>query len=177
MKGAGPQPLLVSACLLGLCTRLDGSACSFPSVLSLTSHFWVIPVCPEQLGGLGTPREAAELCGVAGGEALDGVALVRTRDGCDVTREFVRGAQQTLAVARLTRATTAVLKARSPSCGVGSTYDGTFSHTLRPGSGVTAALLERAGIALYSEEDCQTLLPAMIDLATEPTAEVEVKPR
>jgi uncharacterized protein YbbK (DUF523 family) len=76
-----------------------------------------------------------------------------------VTREFVTGAQQTLAVAGLTGATAAVLKARSPSCGVGVTYDGTFSHTLREGSGVTAALLARAGIALYTEEDCGVLLP------------------
>jgi uncharacterized protein YbbK (DUF523 family) len=149
----------------------------FPSVLPLASRFCAIPVCPEQLGGLSTPREPAELSGGAGDEALDGVASVQTRDGRDVTREFVKGAQQTLAVARLTGATVAVLKARSPSCGIGSTYDGTFSHTLRPGSGVTAALLQRAGITLYSEEDCQALLSGPREVTFEPTDEVEVEPR
>lgn len=80
------------------------------------------------------------------------------RDGGDVTDVFVHGAAQVLAVARLTGATCAVLKARSPSCGVGTTYDGTFSHTLRPGSGVTAALLAREGLHLCTEEDCAGLL-------------------
>lgn len=89
---------------------------------------------------------------------LDGHARVLTEDGRDVTGVYVRGAAQVLAVARLTGATGAVLKARSPSCGVGTTYDGTFSHTLREGSGVTAALLAREGIRLYTEEDCAELL-------------------
>lgn len=151
-------PLLVSACLLGLRTRLDGGARLFPQVLELTSQFCVIPVCPEQLGGLGTPREPAELCGGAGEQALDGLARVLTKDGRDVTTQFLAGAEQTLLIALLSRATRAVLKARSPSCGAGATYDGTFSHSLREGSGVTAALLGRAGIELYTEENCGALL-------------------
>jgi uncharacterized protein YbbK (DUF523 family) len=77
-----------------------------------------------------------------------------TADGRDVTGAFLRGAHEVLAVARLTGADTAVLKARSPSCGVGTTYDGTFSHSLQPGSGVTAALLKSSGIMLFTEEDC-----------------------
>ncbi len=150
-------PLLVSACLLGLCTRLDGRARSFPAVSSLASRFLLIPVCPEQLGGLPTPRPAAELHGGAGDQVLDGKASVMTADGRDVTQAFLRGAAEVLAVARLIDADTAVLKARSPSCGVGITYDGTFSHTLQPGSGVTAALLGRSGITLFTEEDCAGL--------------------
>lgn len=78
--------------------------------------------------------------------------VVRTRDGADVSDQFKRGAEAALAVARLVGARSAVLKARSPSCGVDETYDGTFSHTLRPGSGVTADLLRRAGMDLYTEE-------------------------
>jgi uncharacterized protein YbbK (DUF523 family) len=81
-----------------------------------------------------------------------------TADGTDVTDAFVRGAAEVLAVARLTGAAAAVLKARSPSCGGGATYDGTFSHTLQQGSGVTAALLESSGIELFTEEDCAGLV-------------------
>jgi uncharacterized protein YbbK (DUF523 family) len=162
LASARRPPLLVSACLLGLRTRLDGGARTFPHVLQLASHFCIIPVCPEQLGGLGTPREPAELCGGAGEDALDGLAKVMTRDGREVTAQFLAGAEQTLMIARLTRATKAVLKARSPSCGVGATYDGTFSHTLREGSGVTAALLERAGIQLYTEENCRVLATGFV---------------
>lgn len=150
-------PLLVSACLAGLRTRLDGSARSFPAVTSLASRFSLIPVCPEQLGGLATPRAGAEICGGAGEQVLSGSARVMTADGHDVTDAFLRGAAEVLAVARLTGAGTAVLKARSPSCGVGATYDGTFSHTLQPGSGVAAALLESSGIVLFTEEDCAGL--------------------
>lgn len=163
--GGGPDgspatsrpPLLVSACLVGFCTRLDGRARSFPGVMSLASRFCLIPVCPEQLGGLATPRPGAEVCGGAGAQVLGGAAKVVTTDGIDVTQAFVRGAAEVLAVARLTGAEAAVLKARSPSCGVGTTYDGTFSHTLQQGSGVTAALLESSGIVLFTEEDCAGL--------------------
>jgi len=152
------RPLLVSACLVGVCTRLDGRARSFSQVRALGGSHTLIPVCPEQLGGLPTPRLPAEICGGAGEDVLDGRAQVVTREGGDVTDVYVRGASQVLAIARLTGATCAVLKARSPSCGVGTTYDGTFSHTLRSGSGVTAALLAREGLRLYTEEDCAGLL-------------------
>ena len=154
-------PLLVSACLVGLCTRLDGKARSFPNVCALGSRFCLVPVCPEQLGGAPTPRPPAEIRDGAGDEVLDGRARVMTEDGRDVTALYVRGAMEVLAVARLTDATVAVLKARSPSCGVGTTYDGTFTHRLRPGSGVAAALLAREGLALHTEEDCGALLEGL----------------
>jgi uncharacterized protein YbbK (DUF523 family) len=157
---AGPErpPLIVSACLVGLRTRLDGRARSFPGVLSLASRYCLIPVCPEQLGGSPTPRPPAEIRQGVGDDALDGRARVVTAEGHDLTETYLRGAMEVLGVARLSGATAAVLKARSPSCGVGSTYDGTFSHRLRPGSGVTAALLAREGLELYTEEDCAALL-------------------
>ena len=156
--GSGRPPLLVSACLVGLRTRLDGRARSFPKVLGLASDYCLIPVCPEQLGGSPTPRPAAEICPGAGEDVLDGRARVLTAEGHDLTEAHLRGAAEVLRVARLSRTTAAVLKARSPSCGVGSTYDGTFSHRLRPGSGVTAALLAREGLELFTEENCDVLL-------------------
>jgi len=143
-------PLLVSACLLGLPTRFDGGHHRDPVVLGLAETFTLIPVCPEQLGGLGTPRPPAEVQNVAGAE---GSAQVLRRDGADVSDEFRRGAEAVVAVARLVGAQAAVLKARSPSCGVGETYDGTFTRTLRASSGITADLLGREGLELYTEED------------------------
>lgn len=156
-SGDGRGPLLVSACLVGLCTRLDGACRSFPAVLALAADYCLIPVCPEQLGGGPTPRPPAEIVGGAGAEVLDGRARVFTNAGADVTELYLRGARQVRAAARLSGAAVAVLKARSPSCGVGTTYDGTFSHSLQPGSGVTAALLAREGLVLYTEEDCAAL--------------------
>jgi uncharacterized protein YbbK (DUF523 family) len=153
----GRAALLVSACLVGLCTRLDGRARSFPHVLALSSRYCLIPVCPEQLGGSPTPRPPAEIRQGAGEDVLEGRARVVTEEGRDLTDIYLRGAEQTLAVARLAGARAAVLKARSPSCGVGTTYDGTFTHSLRPGSGVAAARLAREGLALYTEEDCAGL--------------------
>ncbi|MHB9149729.1 MAG: 2-thiouracil desulfurase family protein [Thermoleophilia bacterium] len=142
--------LVVSACLLGLCTRLDGGHNRSEAVLELAARFNVVPICPEQLGGLPTPRPPAEIQGTP--SADEEHMVVRTREGTDVSDQFRRGAEAALAVARLVGARSAVLKARSPSCGVDETYDGTFSHTLRPGSGVAADLLRRAGMDLYTEE-------------------------
>ncbi len=101
----------------------------------------LIPVCPEQLGGMATPREPSEL--------RDG--RVFSRSGTDVTDFYRRGAAEALRVARLYDCKCAILKERSPSCGHGEIYDGTFSHVRVPGSGVTAALLEENGIKVYGE--------------------------
>lgn len=125
---------LVSACLVGLCTRYDGACKACPSLLSqISNRFW-IPLCPEQLGGLATPRPPADLFGGDGHDVLAGRAKVLTRDGTDVTSPFILGARQCLAVAQAQHIRTAYLKARSPSCG------------LQPQRGVTAALLMENGI-------------------------------
>ncbi len=143
----------MSACLLGLPTRFDGGARTREAVAALRSDAVLVPVCPEQLGGLPTPRRPAEIQGGAGDEVLDGVSRVCTREGDDVTDAFLRGAASAVEVARLAGVRGAVLKARSPSCGVGETYDGTFSGRLRSGHGVAAALLARSGLRLLTEED------------------------
>lgn len=125
---------LVSACLTGLCTRYDGRSKPSRSCMEyLAGHCW-IPVCPEQLGGLPTPRTAADLVGGNGLDVLAGRASVIDRQGNNVTNQFIHGARQCLAIAQSQNITTALLKARSPSCG------------LTPVKGVTAALLIKNGI-------------------------------
>jgi uncharacterized protein YbbK (DUF523 family) len=136
-------PILVSACLLGVSCRYDGGQKADGRVCALADAHTLIPVCPEQLGGLCTPRAPSERRGV----------LVVANDGTDVTDAFCRGAEETLALARLLRCKTAILKSNSPSCGCGSVYDGTFSGRTVPGDGVTAELLKRNGIAVYTEDD------------------------
>lgn len=110
-------------------------------------------VCPEEEGGLGTPRPASEIAGGSGADVLDGDARVLTDDGRDVTAEYLHGAQVALARAGDAGCRAAILKARSPACGCGAVYDGTFTRTLTEGDGVAAAALRRAGIALWTEEE------------------------
>jgi len=137
------SPILVSACLAGVACRYDGGASPHPEVLRLLAAGRVLPVCPEVLGGLPVPREPVEL---RQGRAVG-------RSGLDVTEAFQAGAQRALARAREHGCTSAILKARSPSCGPGQIYDGTFSRTLVPGNGVLAALLKQSGFAVLSEEE------------------------
>lgn len=110
-------------------------------------------VCPEEEGGLATPRPAAEIRGGDGSDVLDGRARVVTSAGVDVTEAYLQGARIALERAREAGADTAILKARSPSCGRGCVYDGTFSRTPTQGDGVTAALLQREGIKVVTEEE------------------------
>ncbi len=140
------RPLrLCSACLLGVNCRYDGRIKEYPRVLDLLADELLIPVCPEQLGGQPTPREDAEIVGTR----------VVTKSGADCTAEFRRGAEEVLKIARLLGIKKAILKQRSPSCGSGRVYDGTFTKTLRDGDGVTTALLKENGIEVISEEDLQ----------------------
>lgn len=113
-----------------------------------------MPVCPEALGGLPIPRLAAEILGGTGEDVLNGDARVVNSAGEDVTRFFVDGARRALLIGLLTGCSAAILKARSPSCGPGVIYDGTFSRTQAPGDGVFAATLRRHGFRIFTEEDC-----------------------
>ena len=141
------EPVLVSACLLGVNCKYSGGNNLCPAVRALTEKYQLIPVCPEQLGGLPTPRLPSERQG----------ELVINKDGRDVTMAFHRGAEEALKIAQELGCKRAVLKSRSPSCGCGRIYDGTFSGTIVPGSGVTAELLRREGYTLYTEEDLSDL--------------------
>lgn len=133
--------LLVSACLLGEPCRYDGASKPFPGIPALLAEHTIVPVCPEQLGGLPTPRPPAERRG----------DRVITAAGDDVTRAYCLGAEETLRLCRQCGAEAAVLKERSPSCGCGEIYDGTFTGTTVPGNGVTAALLQDEGIPVCGE--------------------------
>ena len=143
--------ILVSACLLGVGCRYDGKSVPSAAVLALMRKHTLIPVCPEILGGLPTPRVPAERQG----------AKVVNRAGEDVTAAYRRGAEETLRLARLYGAQVAVLKTKSPSCGKRLIYDGGFCGRLVPGTGVTAELLAAAGIAVYTEEETEDALFAL----------------
>ena len=131
---------LVSACLVGLQTRYDGKIMQSPACKKAVAGAVCIPVCPEQLGGLSTPRVAADLVGGDGHDVLVGNARVITKNGVDVTRNFILGAKQVLKIARQNDIAKIFLKARSPSCG------------LTPEIGVTAALLKSAGFEVVDME-------------------------
>jgi uncharacterized protein YbbK (DUF523 family) len=144
--------VLVSACLAGCACRFDGSSNRDDQVTRLVTEGRAVLVCPEEEGGLGTPRPRAEIVGGDGRDVVEGRARVMTEAGVDVTEAYLAGASSALDAARDAGATTAILKARSPSCGKGIVYDGTFSKTQRAGVGVTAALLEANGIEVLSDE-------------------------
>ena len=140
--------LLVSACLLGLSCRYDGKSAPNEEIIKLAERHELIPVCPEQLGGLPTPREPAEI--------KDG--RVMTRDGAEVTEQFERGAEQTVQLAKLLGCTAAVLTERSPSCGCGKIYDGSFCGKTVVGNGITAKKLIQSGICVFGESTAKDYL-------------------
>ena len=128
--------MIVSACLAGFPCRYDGQARPCAQVVELVRAGKAIPVCPEQLGGLPTPRTS---CEIREGRVVDA-------DGRDRTEAFRRGARAVLQIAQTYGATEALLQSRSPSCGSGRIYDGSFTKTLTAGDGVTARLLKENGI-------------------------------
>ena len=143
--------ILVSACLLGLPARYDGKSKGCDWVLRLADKHILIPVCPEQMGGLPTPRTPSECQG----------ALVMDRNGVDRTEAYRRGAECAVKLAEINHCTMAILKQRSPSCGSKAIYDGTFSGKVVPGAGVAAKALQAAGVQVFSEED-QAAVEAML---------------
>ena len=136
--------ILISACLLGLPCRYDGASKPWAGAAALiAAGHHLVPVCPEQLGGLPTPRPPAERVG----------ERVHTQAGIDVTKPYRLGAEGAAALARQLDCPCAILKARSPSCGSGTIYDGTFTGTRVPGDGMAAAALKAAGVTVFTEED------------------------
>lgn len=142
------ENILISACLLGESCRYDGKEGKRIDIESLEEKYNLIPVCPEVSGGLSTPRLPSERVG-------DKVIM---KDGRDVTENFMRGAREALRLCEKFGCKRAILKERSPSCGKGRVYDGTFSGTLTDGDGVTAELLTSFGIAVYGESEISKLI-------------------
>ncbi len=144
------ESLLISACLLGTACRYDGKSKPLEQRLieALAERYTLVPICPEQLGGLNTPRLPCELC--------DGRVL--RSDRADMTAEYSRGASEALRIAELLKIKKALLKAKSPSCGSGRIYDGSFSGRLTDGDGITAALFKKNGIKVYNEDDTDQML-------------------
>lgn len=139
--------ILISACLAGMNCKYSGGNNLNEKVVELLKKGNAILVCPEQLGGLPTPRVGAEI------KVIDGKRYVFTKDGRDVTEEYERGAKEVLDLAKRINATKAILKSRSPSCGVNIIYDGTFTKTIIEGDGVTTKLLRENGIEVISSDD------------------------
>ena len=145
-------PILVSACLAGYACRYDGLAKHCPKVMDLVKEGKAIPFCPEVSGGLPTPRFPAEILRGAGPDVLAGKCVVVDLRGRDVTPAYLRGAKNGLELAERLNISKAILKDKSPACGVHYIYDGTHQHRLRPGQGVMAAKLTDAGIRVESEK-------------------------
>jgi len=139
--------LLVSACLLGLRCRYDGRSRPNAAVLALGERHWLVPCCPEQLGGLPTPRSPSEWQG----------DRIVNRDGEDMTEAYRRGGEEALRLARTLGCEAAILKERSPACGSREIYDGSFTGALRPGKGSAARALEAAGIPVFGESELEGL--------------------
>ncbi|MBQ8506516.1 MAG: DUF523 domain-containing protein [Clostridia bacterium] len=144
----GKPVILMSACLMGVNCRYDGGGKRVPELEELMELAQIVPVCPEILGGLPTPRTPSERVG----------NRVVMKDGTDVTGAFQRGAGEALKLARLYGAELAILKERSPSCGSGMIYDGSFSGKFAPGDGVTGEMMKKNGIAVYGESRIQELM-------------------
>jgi len=145
------RTVLVSACLVGERCRYDGAACSSEPVLRALAGKEVVPICPEAGAGLGTPRPPVELRGGDGHAVLGGRAQAKVKDtGTDRTASFLAGAALATRAAAAHGATVALLKERSPSCGVDRVW---VDGQLGPGSGVTAAALQTAGLTVLSDED------------------------
>ena len=142
------QAILVSACLLGVCCRYDGESKPDAKVIKLREKYVLIPICPEVDGGLPTPRTPSERVG-------DKVIM---KDGKDVTANYRKGAEEAFLLCELLGIKKALLKEKSPSCGKGEIYDGSFSGTLTVGNGVTSELLHSRGIAVFGESETDKLL-------------------
>ena len=142
------ENLLISACLLGVPCRYDGKEGKKVDLSLLKGKYNLIPVCPEVCGGLPTPRTPSERVG----------EKVLMKDGSDVTENYLRGAEIAYSLCKQYNCKIAILKERSPSCGSGEIYDGTFTKTLKKGDGITAEYLKARGIKVFGESGINLLL-------------------
>ena len=144
------KKVLISACLLGKNCRFNGGHSHIPELEDMDVEW--IPICPEEAGNLGTPRPAAEMQGSAE-SILKGDGSVVDNNGRDVTQQFIHGAEESLKIGLNSGAEYAILKSRSPSCGIDEIYDGTFTHSLTEGDGIFTHLCRQSGIICVSSDD------------------------
>lgn len=149
--------IVVSACLCGVNCKYNGGNNLNEKVMQLLKEKRAVIVCPEQLGGCATPREPREIIHGSGKDVLKGKAKVKSKNGKDSTKQFLNGAYEALKIAKIVGAKTAILKSKSPSCGKGFIYDGTFSGNLIEGNGVTAELFKENGIKVLTEKELDEL--------------------
>jgi uncharacterized protein YbbK (DUF523 family) len=145
--------ILVSGCLVGQKCSYNLVTDEIPELKELVDKGKAIPVCPAQLGGLPTPRPPSEIVGGDGLKVLDRKAKVINSEGQDVTEKFLKGASDALVIAKDKNVTKAVFRSKSPLCGKGQIYDGTFAGKTKDGDGVAAALLKKHGIKVITEEE------------------------
>lgn len=146
--------ILISSCLIGLYCRYDGETKLVEKLTKLVEQGKAIFICPEQAGGLATPRVPAETeQGKTSKDVLEGNARVMGKDGSDVTKEFEKGAKEALSLCQKYGIKIAILNQKSPSCGSTKTYDGSFTGNKILGNGITAELLMQNGISVYNEEN------------------------
>lgn len=143
---------IVSACLAGIKCRYDGNSSDNEYVMNLIKEGKAIAVCPELLGGLKTPRQACEVY-----TENDEKRTVITKDGQEFTKEFAEGARRTLELAKKKGISKAILKSKSPSCGCGLIHDGSFTGAMIKGNGLTADLLIKSGIEVYTDKQIKEL--------------------
>ena len=142
------EAVIISACLIGVNCKYDGNNNYNPLIIKLSEKYNLIPVCPEVIGGLFTPRTSAEIIG----------EKVINKDGIDVTSEFEKGANAALQICKLYNVKKAVLKTKSPSCGYEEIYDGSFSGKVIKGNGKTADLIIKNDIKIYNENEIEELI-------------------
>jgi uncharacterized protein YbbK (DUF523 family) len=147
--------IIVSACLAGINCNYKGESKPNEKIISLIKERKAIPICPEQLGGLTTPRSGARILSGNGEDILEGKSELITDNGGNVTKEYIKGAEETLRILKMFNCDTVILKQGSPSCGKGKTQGGESERKLFQGDGVTTSLLKRNGIKLFSEEDLE----------------------
>ena len=140
--------ILISACLAGINCKYNGKNNLVPAIKALVDEGKAIPICPEQLGGLLTPRDPAEII-----KDNFGNIKIITKNGKNVTNEYILGANRALSIAKALNIKTAILQSRSPSCGYGTIYDGTFSKYLIDGNGITAELFIKNNIKVFSDKN------------------------
>lgn len=144
---------IVSACLVGKCCVYDGSSNLVIQIKELMDSGRAVALCPEELAGLKTPRPTAEIFNGSGEDVLKGKAYIFNKEGKDITINIIKGSREFLNIAKEYAIKKAILKTRSPCCGKGKIYDGTFSNRLRKGNGVTTALLLKNGVEVITDEE------------------------